>query len=204
MYRQASGYFFFFTDLIGVRIIILNKHDWREIHKSLLRIFKNDPKRYAVEGKDIELNYDKYSGYVSKSGKLVSYHAEKPVVYITSEEDREIYQDDNLKIDVAKKHYRSIHYIIRFGSIYFEIQVRTLFEEGWLEFDHRIKYPYDKDNIKKQEYIEILSSLAVAADRLISFYADNEADFKQTNKATRKKTAKTAGKSSPPRHCMKK
>ncbi len=102
-----------------------------------------------------------------------------------------------MKIDEAKKHYRSIHYIIRFGSIYFEIQVRTLFEEGWLEFDHRIKYPYDKDNIKKQEYIEILSSLAVAADRLISFYADNEADFKQTNKAIRKKTAKMMGKSPP-------
>ncbi len=81
--------------------------------------------------------------------------------------------------------------------LYFEIQVRTLFEEGWLEFDHRIKYPYDKDNIKKQEYIEILSSLAVAADRLISFYADNEADFKQTNKAIRKKTAKMMGKSPP-------
>lgn len=184
------------TDLIGVRIIILNKHDWREIHKSLLKIFKNDPKRYAVENKDIELNYDKYPEYVPRTQKIQSYHAEKPVVYITSEEDREIYQDDNLKIDVAKKHYRSIHYIIRFGSIYFEIQVRTLFEEGWLEFDHRIKYPYDKDNIKKQEYIEILSSLAVAADRLISFYADNEDDFKQSYKTTRKKTAKTAGESS--------
>lgn len=184
------------TDLIGVRIIILNKHDWREIHKSILRIFKNDPKRYAVEDRDVELNYDKYPGENKKTGKRQSYHAEKPVVYITSEEDREIYLDENLKIDIAKKHYRSIHYIIRFGSIYFEIQVRTLFEEGWLEFDHRIKYPYDKENRKKQEYIEILSSLAIAADRLISFYADNEKDFIKPAKAIAKKTVKLTGEAS--------
>ncbi len=68
------------TDLIGVRIIILNKHDWREIHQSLLRIFKNDPKRYAVEDKDIELNYDKYPGYAPKTKKLLSYHAERPLL----------------------------------------------------------------------------------------------------------------------------
>lgn len=184
------------TDLIGVRIIILNKHDWREIHKSLLRIFKNDPKRYAGGGREIEWNYDKYPSEEAKTGKRQSYHAEKPVVYITSEEDREIYLDENLKIDIAKKHYRSIHYIIRFGSVYFEIQVRTLFEEGWLEFDHRIKYPYDKDNRKKQEYIEILSSLAIAADRLISFYSDNETDFEKPLKSMTKKTEKPAGEAS--------
>lgn len=179
------------TDLIGVRIIILNKHDWKEIHKSLLRVFKNDPKRYAVDDKDIEANYDKYPSDDPKTGKRQNYHAEQPVVYITAEEDREIYVDNSLKIDIAKKHYRSIHYIIRFGDIYFEIQVRTLFEEGWLEFDHRTKYPYDRDNRKKQEYIEILSSLAVAADRLISFYADNEIDFKQSTKPKEKKSVKS-------------
>lgn len=184
------------TDLIGVRIIILNKHDWKGIHKSLLKIFKNDPRRYAVEPKDIERNFDRYPGQARKTGKYLGYHAEMPVVYITSEEDREIYKDECLKVDIAKKHYRSIHYIIRFGTIYFEIQVRTLFEEGWLEFDHRIKYPYDKDNMKKQEYIEILSSLAVAADRLISFYADNEEDFKQQKKRAQKKAGKSAGRSS--------
>lgn len=54
---------------------------------------------------------------------------------------------------------------------------KTFFEEGWLEFDHRIKYPYDQHNRKKQEYADILRNLAFAADRLISFY--NEADFKQ-------------------------
>ena len=29
------------TDLIGVRIIILDKRDWKEVHQSLLKIFQN-------------------------------------------------------------------------------------------------------------------------------------------------------------------
>ena len=59
-------------------------------------------------------------------------------------------------------------------NIYFEIQVRTLFEEGWLEFDHLIKYPYDQNNRKKQEYANILSGLAIAADSFISFYEEDD------------------------------
>ncbi len=167
------------TDLIGIRIIILDKRDWCEIHKSLLKIFRNLPERYAEQPGDIVINYDKYEkeANVEENALQNSYHAERPVVYITSEDDRELYQDKDLKVDNSKTHYRSIHYIIRYKIVYFEIQVRTLFEEGWLEFDHRIKYPYDQNNKKKQEYVRILSSLAVTADNLISFY--NETDFKQ-------------------------
>lgn len=69
--------------------------------------------------------------------------------------------------------------IIRYKDVYIEIQVRTLFEEGWLEFDHRIKYPYDMENSKKKEFADILNSLAQTADHLISFY--DEKDFKNQN-----------------------
>ena len=167
------------TDLIGVRIIILDKRDWRDVHNSLLKIFRNLPERYVNQPGDIVENYEKYKKEANEKGKELenSYHAEKPVVYITSEDDRELYKDENLEIDNSKTHYRSMHYIIRYKYVYFEIQVRTLFEEGWLEFDHRIKYPYDQGNNKKQEFASILSSLAIAADRLISFY--NSADFEQ-------------------------
>ncbi len=162
------------TDLIGVRIIILNKRDWREIHESLLKIFRNLPERYVNQPEDIIANFDKYEKEANEKDKVLknSYHAEMPVVYITSEDDRKIYQDSNLKVDNSKTHYRSIHYIVRYGPVYFEIQVRTLFEEGWLEFDHRIKYPYDQDNKNKNEFVSILNSLAISADRLISLYDD--------------------------------
>lgn len=176
---NENNYYKIITDLIGIRIIILNKRDWFEIHQSLLNIFRNLPDRYADKPEDIIVNYDKYENEANVEGQELenSYHAEKPVVYITSEDDRKIYQDSNLKVDNSKTHYRSIHYIVRYGSIYFEIQVRTLFEEGWLEFDHRIKYPHDQDNKKKNEFVSILNSLATSADRLISLYDD--IDFKQ-------------------------
>ncbi len=174
---SAENYFKTITDLIGVRIIILDKRDWKSVHRDLMKIFGNFPERYVRRAEDIVTNYDRYAAEVGSqsTGRLCGYHAERPVAYITSEDDREIYQDDYLKVDNSKSHYRSVHYIIRYKIVYFEIQVRTLFEEGWLEFDHRMKYPNDQNNKKKQEYIGVLSSLAIAADRLISFY--HEEDF---------------------------
>lgn len=174
---SEENYYKTITDLIGVRIIILDKRDWKSVHKNLMEIFGNFPERYVRRAEDIVTNYDRYAEEVGSQteSRLCGYHAERPVAYITSEDDREIYQDDYLKVDNSKSHYRSVHYIIRYKMIYFEIQVRTLFEEGWLEFDHRMKYPNDQNNKKKQEYIGVLSSLAIAADRLISFY--HEEDF---------------------------
>lgn len=163
------------TDLIGFRIIILDKKDWREVHNTLLEVFQNIPDRYAVKDGDLIENFDKYAPPKNKKKNALeySYHAEKPVAYLTSVDDEELYQDSNLHVDSSKSHYRSIHYIIRYKDLYFEIQVRTLFEEGWLEFDHRIKYPYDQNNSKKKKFLAILNSIVTAADRLITFYDEN-------------------------------
>lgn len=182
-----SNYNKIITDLIGIRVIILDKRQWRAVHDVLLKVFRNELDMYVKKPKDIEIFYDKFKDEFQEKnvGLGKAYHAEKPVVYITSEDDREIYKDANLKIDNSKSHYRSIRYIIRYKEIYFEIQVRTLFEEGWLEFDHQIKYPYDQNNRKKQEYANILSNLAIAADNLISFYDEKRfeiTDFKKERK----------------------
>lgn len=182
-YSQISSknYYKIITDLIGIRIIILDKRDWREVHKCLLKTFNNDSEKYARSANDLITNYEKYDIDVDEEPSrdkllLWSYHAEKPVAYGISDDDNEMYKDEYLDFKSSRSNYRSIHYIVRYGSFYFEIQVRTLFEEGWLEFDHRIKYPYDQSNEKKKEFAEILNSLAQTADRLISFY--NEKDFK--------------------------
>lgn len=179
-----SNYNKIITDLIGIRIIILDKRDWKGVHDSLLQIFRNIPERYVKQPEDIIKNYDYYQEEANKEHEELknSYHAEEPVVYITSNDDRDAYKDDNLRIDNSKAHYRSIHYIIRYKTVYFEVQVRTLFEEGWLEFDHRIKYPYDQKNDKKQKFASILSGLAVAADQLISFYEEEDFEHEEISK----------------------
>lgn len=198
-YSQISlkNYNKIITDLIGVRIIILNRHDWKEIHESLLTVFKNLPDRYANEPDDLERYFDEFPAAKEEKDWLeTSYHAEEPVVYITSLADRAEYDVEHLRVDNSREHYRSIHYIIRYGEFYFEIQVRTLFEEGWLEFDHRVKYPNDRDNPKKAEYISILNSLAVAADRLITFY--DEQDFTHDTAREPKESAGTKSKGGVP------
>ena len=171
------------TDLIGFRIIILDKRDWRGVHDILMKMFRNLPDRYVTCNSDIVKNYDKYAyeWEGTKRSQLKGYHAEKPVVYLTDVDNKELYKDDFLTINSSKTHYRSIHYIIRYQNVYFEIQVRTLFEEGWLEFDHRVKYPYDQNNKKKQEFLAILNSLATAADRLIAFYDEEAFQSAQDN-----------------------
>ncbi len=164
------------TDLVGIRIIILDRRDWKEVHQDLLQIFRNIPERYARRPMDIMSFYDRYADESGnrKNALATSYHAERPVVYIASEGDRKLYHDPYLRVDTSKSNYRSIHYIIRYGGLYFEIQMRSLFEEGWLEFDHRMKYPNDQYNRRKQEYISILSNLANAADQLISYYEEED------------------------------
>ena len=177
---NASNYWKIITDLRGVRIIILDKRDWRDVHNDMLRMFVNLPERYARRPGDLLIFYDRYAEEIAEDGNTreCGYLAEQPVAYIASADDRKLYQDEFLRLDNSKAHYRSLHYIVRYKSIYFEIQMRSLFEEGWLEFDHRMKYPNDQYNKRKQEYISILSNLANAADQLISYY--REENFSNT------------------------
>lgn len=54
--------------------------------------------------------------------------------------------------------------------MYLEVQVRTLFEEGWGEIDHHILYPYKKQNPMLAEFSELLNRLAGMGDEMASFY----------------------------------
>lgn len=49
------------TDLIGFRIIILDKKDWRDVHNTLLKVFQNIPERYAVKDDDLVKFLDIYA-----------------------------------------------------------------------------------------------------------------------------------------------
>lgn len=162
---NSDNYLYRITDLLGIRIIILRQKDWLPVHNTVLGLFENNVEMYVTDygDDDYEKNHRNYDGK--------KYIAEKPVVYITSENDRNIYENiDTIDVKRSNRVYRSIHYIIHYEEIYFEIQVRTIFEEGWLEFDHAIQYPNDTKNPIKKEYLQVLNYISVAADSLISFY----------------------------------
>ncbi len=63
-----------------------------------------------------------------------------------------------------------MHYIIKYKGIYLEIQVRTLFEEGWGEIDHAVVYPYYQNDKVLKEYTELLNRLSGLADEMSSFF----------------------------------
>ncbi len=157
---DKSNYEKFVTDLVGIRCIVLFKEDWENLHYYLLSKFENNVDFYI---RDAILDFDDDVEHF--------YIAEKPKVHIRNGDARDIYERV-LSPDCVKdnKVYRSIHYIIKYKGVYIEIQVRTLFEEGWGEVDHAVVYPYYQDDKILKEYTELLNRLAGLADEMSSFF----------------------------------
>ena len=69
--------------------------------------------------------------------------------------------------------YRSIHYLVNSkpekNVLTAEIQVRTIFQEGWSEIDHRVKYPDYSDNQEVKLFLQVFNGLAGSADEMGSF-----------------------------------
>lgn len=82
--------------------------------------------------------------------------------------DRKIFDENSIDVDYTVKGYRSQHYIIRYEDFYVEIQVRTLAEEVYGEFDHRVRYPYFKDNKFLIRYTNMISRGIAELDDMIS------------------------------------
>ncbi len=157
---DAHNYHKFITDLVGIRILMVYKTEWENIHQYLIDTFENNEKNYIrnpVTDFDPDINH--------------IYMAEAPKVHIRNGDRKEIYTNvlspDKVEDD---KIYRSVHYIIKYKGIYIEIQVRTLFEEGWGEVDHSIMYPTHNNNPVFKEYTELLNRLSGLADEMSSFF----------------------------------
>lgn len=82
--------------------------------------------------------------------------------------DRKIFDEKSIDVDYTVKGYRSQHYVVRYKENYAEIQVRTLAEEVYGEFDHRVRYPYYKDNKFLIRYTNMISRGIAELDDMIS------------------------------------
>ncbi|WP_099191998.1 GTP pyrophosphokinase [Tepidibacter mesophilus] len=100
------------TDLIGIRAIHIFKEDWEEIHKFIM-------KTWDV----IEITANVRDG-----------------------DDTQKFKELGIEIHSRKSGYRSVHYLIEFfptnQKVIAEIQVRTIFEEGYGEIDHKLRYSH--------------------------------------------------------------
>lgn len=100
------------NDLIGVRAIHIFKEDWEDIHNFIYSTWKV-----------IEITANVREG-----------------------DDTKRFEELNIQIQSRKSGYRSVHYLIEFfptsQKVIAEIQVRTIFEEGYGEIDHQLRYSH--------------------------------------------------------------
>jgi putative GTP pyrophosphokinase len=133
----------YITDLVGIRALHLFKDEWLPIHE-----------------------------FVCKTWEL----KEKPIANVRegdSENIRQQFKEHGCKINVHPFGYRSVHYLLNSQpskrTVIAELQVRTLFEEGWSEIDHQVRYPYYKEDIVLADFLLFFNRLAGSADEMGSF-----------------------------------
>lgn len=127
------------NDLIGIRAIHIFKEDWETIHEFILSTWKV-----------VEITANVRDG-----------------------DDTKKFEELDIKIQSRISGYRSVHYLIEFyptnEKVIAEIQVRTIFEEGYGEIDHQLRY--SNKEIPKVLALSLLlfNRISGCADEMASF-----------------------------------
>lgn len=138
------------TDLIGIRILHLYKYDIGDLLEHLVSHWE------AIE---------------------------KPVAYIRNDDNVEIYEKCGIETKIHKSGYRSVHYVFSSSPtnkpVNVEVQIRTIFEEGWSEIDHNLRYPNYQPSALTEYFLKIFNRLAGSADEMGSFVNNLEREIKE-------------------------
>jgi ppGpp synthetase/RelA/SpoT-type nucleotidyltranferase len=138
---SVENYLDVVTDLVGVRALHLFKDECIEIDSSICLVWE----------------------------------ACEPVVIYLRKGDEPISAlvDRGAQPKIHDAGYRSIHYIVQSKPekkvLKAEIQVRTIFQEGWSEIDHRVRYPDYSENEQVKVFLDLFNGLAGSADEMGSF-----------------------------------
>ncbi|QOW21345.1 hypothetical protein [Novilysobacter avium] len=140
---RADNYYEIVTDLIGIRALHLFKDDCFEINEAIASTWSP---------------------------------VEKPIAYIRNGDPEDLvqrYRNHGLEVKVHPAGYRSVHHVISSQptnrKLYVEVQIRTIFEEGWSEIDHKIRYPNFSNNELVGYFLTIFNRMAGSADEMGSF-----------------------------------
>lgn len=140
---SPENYFEVVTDLVGLRALHLFKDDCFTVHQDLLTVWKPE---------------------------------EPPVAYVREGDPDDLttrFRGHGLEVRKHPAGYRSVHYVVSTRplnrTVFAEVQVRTIFEEGWSEIDHRVRYPNFSDNALVNYFLTIFNRLAGSADEMGTF-----------------------------------
>jgi ppGpp synthetase/RelA/SpoT-type nucleotidyltranferase len=145
-----ENFFSEITDLAGLRILQLYKTHIKDIHE------------FICNCKEWELS-------------------KEPVAYNFSPRFLKIFKELDIEVKEKSTGYSSAHYVvndIEHKNCHCEIQVRTLFEEGWSEIDHTFNYPGQKPGKVCQTLLETLKRVCDVA----VYIADQIPDIYQEEK----------------------
>lgn len=138
-----DNYFVTVTDLVGIRALHLFKDDCFDIDAELRSIWEP---------------------------------TEQPIAYIRQGDQDELSKRFEKQGFAIKSHpagYRSIHYVIESQpvqrKVITEVQIRTIFEEGWSEIDHSVRYPNFSNNELVAYFLTIFNRMAGSADEMGGF-----------------------------------
>ena len=126
------------NDLIGIRAIHIFKEDWEDIHN-----------------------------FICSTWKVIEITAN-----VREGDDTKRFEELDIQIHSRKSGYRSVHYLIEFFQIservIVEIQVRTIFEEGYGEIDHQLRYSHSEIPEILVLNLLLFNRLAGSADEMAS------------------------------------
>ncbi|MEG2788917.1 MAG: RelA/SpoT domain-containing protein [Romboutsia sp.] len=126
------------TDLLGIRVIHIFKEDWEEIHSFITRMWRV-----------LEIVSNVREGDNTKK-----------------------FEELGIEVCSRLSGYRSVHYIIESypttQKIMAEIQVRTIFEEGYGEIDHQLRYSHKQIPEVLAQNLMLLNRIAGSSDEMAS------------------------------------
>lgn len=144
------------TDLIGIRVIHIFKEQWREIHEFIINTWKV-----------IEITANIREGDNTRD-----------------------FEELNIEVRSRASGYRSVHYLVEFyptnQKVIAEIQVRTIFEEGYGEIDHRLRYSHNEIPEILKANLLLFNRIVGSADEMASLinslskdWGEKEANYKE-------------------------
>lgn len=126
------------NDLIGIRVIHIFKQEWEIIHEFILNTWRV-----------MEITANVRDG-----------------------DDTRRFEELGIQIKSRKSGYRSVHYLIEFyptsQKVIAEIQVRTIFEEGYGEIDHQLRYSHKQIPEILASNLLLFNRIAGSADEMAS------------------------------------
>lgn len=146
------------NDLIGIRVLHIFKDQWRDIHE-----------------------------FITKTWKVIEITAN-----VRDGDNTEAFHELNIEVKERISGYRSVHYLVELNfthnqSTIAEIQVRTIFEEGYGEIDHRLRYSHKEIPDILKSNLMLFNRLVGSADEMASLisnlsqeWTSKEEEYKRT------------------------